>query len=398
MTEQAIDSFFAMDPVDSRRALRRGAAVGPTMIDRASGAIIVLRHADVQRLLTDTRLRGVGLSFFDFMGITDGPLRAWYGAIMFTTEGKPHHRMRSLVGKAFSPRSVEAMRPVAATIVAGQLARVRTASGGDLVQALADVPMRVMCKLLGVPDGDVPMFTAWVSALSPIFGIMTPDQIAAATTAITQLLAYTTDLCERREAAPGDDLISALIAAEHEGDRLTRPETAAMIANLLVAGHDTTSSQIACSLLTLLAQPGLLAEVRADAALIPSVVTETIRLEPGISIAPRTLIEPVEIGGVERPAGAMIWLSTMTANTDPDVWPDPDTFDPRRFASPEAPKLLTFGGGPHACLGTWLARVTLEEVVRGVAGLTPMLAVAPANIRWVQVLGVNPERLPVTVS
>ena len=398
MLEQGIDSFFAMDPVESRRALRRGATVGPTMVDRASGAIIVLRHADVQRLLTDTRLRGVGLSFFDFMNISDGPLRTWYGAIMFTTEGKPHHRMRSLVGKAFSPRSVEAMRPIAAAIVAERTWATRSASGGDLVQALADVPMRVMCKLLGVPDGDVPKFAAWVSALSPIFGILTPEQIAAATTAITQLLAYTTDLCERREASPGDDLVSALIEAEHEGDRLTRPETAAMIADLLVAGHDTTSSQIACSLLTLLAQPGLMAEVRADAALIPAIVTETIRLEPGISIAPRTLIETVEIGGIDRPAGAMVWLSAMTANTDPDVWPDPDTFDPRRFASPEAPKLLTFGGGPHACLGTWLARVTLEEVVRSVAGLTPVLAVPPANIQWVQVLGVNPERLPVMVS
>jgi cytochrome P450 len=395
MTEQSIPSFFAMDPTESRRALRHGAVTAPTMIDEASGAIIVLRHRDVERLLTDTRLRGVGLSFFDLMGISDGPLRAWYGAIMFTNEGRPHHRMRSLVGKAFSPRAVEAMRPVAAAIVAERLANVRAARGGDLVNALADVPMRVMCKLLGVPDEDVPAFAAWVSALSPIFGIMTPAQIAEATTAIAQLLAYTNELCARREEAPGDDLISALIAAEHDGDRLTRPETSEMIANLLVAGHDTTSSQIACSLLTLLAQPSLLADVRADAALLSSIVTETIRLEPGISIAPRTLIEPVEIGGTERPAGAMVWLCTMTANTDPEIWVDPDAFDPRRFTAAGAPKLLTFGGGPHACLGSWLARLTLEETIRGVAGLTPALTVAPTDIEWVQVLGVNPGRLPV---
>ena len=144
--------------------------------------------------------------------------------------------------------------------------------------------MRVMCKLLGVPDEDVPTFTTWVSVLSPIFGIMTPEQIVAATNAITQLLAYTNGLCARREADPADDLISALIAAEHDGDRLTRFETTEMIANLLVAGHDTTSSQIACSLLTLLATPSLLAEVRDDPALIASIVTETIRLEPGLSI------------------------------------------------------------------------------------------------------------------
>ena len=165
-----------------------------------------------------------------------------------------------------------------------------------------------------------------------------------------------------------------------------------------MADADTTSGQIACSLLTLLAQPRLMVDVRADATLAPAIPDETIRLEPGIAIAPRTLIEPVEIGGIERPAGARVWLSTMAANSDPDVWSGPDTFEPRRFTSPEAPKLLTFGGGPHACLGTWLARLTLEEAVRGVAGLGAILTVAPVDIQWVQLPGVNPELLPVTIG
>jgi cytochrome P450 len=397
--EQSIPGLFQESPVESRRALRRAAASGvATVIDEASGALIVLRYRDVDRLLTDTRLRGVGLSFFDLMGIKDGPLRDWYGGIMFTNEGQPHHRMRNLVGKAFSPRSVETMRPVAAAIVAERLQRVRAADGGDLVKALADVPMHVMCKLLGVPDGDVPDFQAWVSALSPVFVFMTPDQIAAATAAITQLLTYTTALCERRESAPGDDLISALIEAEHEGDRLTRPETAAMIANLLVAGHDTTASQIACALLALLAQPGLMENVRGEPGLIGSIVSEIIRLEPIIEIAPRNLVAPVEIAGIERPAGTMVWPCTLTANIDPEVWRDPLVFDPRRFASPEAPKLLTFGRGPHACLGAWLARVTLEEVIRGVAALAPKLTEEPADIEWVRLLGTNPARLPVALN
>jgi cytochrome P450 len=398
MAEQSIPGLFQVNPVEARRALRRAAATGdPTVIDEASGAVIVLRYRDVDRLLTDTRLRGVGLSFFDLMGIQDGPLRAWYGAIMFTTEGQPHHRMRNLVGKAFSPRSVETMRPVAAAIVAERLQRVRAAQGGDLVTALSDVPMHVMCRLLGVPDADVPDFMAWVSALSPVFLFMTPDQIAAATNAITQLLAYTTALCERRAASPGDDLISALMAAEHEGDRLTRPETAAMIANLLVAGHDTTASQISCALLALLAQPAIMEDLRAEPGLIGSVVSEIIRLDPIIEIAPRNLIEPLEIGGIVRPAGTMVWPCTLTANIDPEVWRDPLVFDPRRFSSPDAPKLLTFGRGPHACLGAWLARLTLEEVVRAVAALAPKLTEVPAAIEWVRVLGANPARLPVAL-
>lgn len=227
---------------------------------------------------------------------------------------------------------------------------------------------------------------------------MSPEQIAAATEAIQKLLAYTTELCARREAAPAGDLISALIAAEHDGERLTRAETAAMVANLLVAGHDTTASQSACTLLTLLGQPDQLAEAHADPALIASIVTETIRLEPSIGLVLRTLIAPAEICGVVRPAGAMIVLNTLSANTDPAVWRDADTFDPRRFTEPDAPRMLTFGGGVHACLGTWLARLTLEEMVRAVADLAPTLTRPKADIPWTRVLGENPERLPVAVG
>ena len=123
-----------------------------------------------------------------------------------------------------------------------------------------------------------------------------------------------------REAAPGDDLISALIAAEHDGERLSRAEAAAMVAILLVAGHDTA------------------------------------------------------------------------------VWRDADVFDPRRFTDPDAPRLLTFGGGVHACFGTWLARLTLEEMARAVADLAPTLTTPKADIPWTRVLGENPERLPVAVG
>ncbi len=398
MIEASIPDFFNMPPVELRAWVRRAAVAGPTLIDKTTGAVVVLRYADVEQLLTDTRMVGVGLSFFDILGIKDGPLRDWYGAIMFTNEGKPHHRMRSLVGQAFSPRSVEALRPVAAEVIHERLARIRAQGGGDLVAALSDAPTQVMCRLLGVPEADVAVFTTWVSALSPVFVLMSPEQIAAATEAIQKLLAYTTELCARREAAPAGDLISALIAAEHDGERLTRAETAAMVANLLVAGHDTTASQSACTLLTLLGQPDQLAEAHADPALIASIVTETIRLEPSIGLVLRTLIAPAEICGVVRPAGAMIVLNTLSANTDPAVWRDADTFDPRRFTEPDAPRMLTFGGGVHACLGTWLARLTLEEMVRAVADLAPTLTRPKADIPWTRVLGENPERLPVAVG
>lgn len=397
MSEPIIGDVFTGDPLAGRRAILAAAAQGPTAIEQGTGAIWVLGYRDVEKLLLEPKLHGVGLTLFDHMGIKDGPLRDWYGSLMFTNEGMPHHRLRSLVGRAFSPRAVETLRPIVAGIVAERLERVRADGGGDLVAALADVPMQAMCALLGVPACDVPKFIAWVDDLGPIFLFMTPEQIAAATGAIGQLLEYTEGLCERRSWAPGDDLISALLAAEVDGDKLTRKETAAMVANLLVGGHDTTSSQIACSLLTLLRRPEAMALLREEPALAAPVVNETIRIEPGISAAPRTVVASMEICGVERPAGAIVFCSTMTANRDPEVWRNADDFDARRFAAPDAPKLLSFGGGPHHCLGAWLARLTLSETVLGVANLSPTLTVAADEIAWVQKLGVNPGRLPVKV-
>ena len=397
MAQVYLEALGAEDTLASRRALLAAGRSGPFAIDEQSGALLILSYRDVERLLLEPRLRGTGLSLFDFMGILDGPLRDWYGHLMFTTEGRPHHRLRSLVGKAFSPRSVEMLRPVAASVIETRLERVKQAGGADLTAALADVPMQVMCALVGVPAADVPRFIDWVNALGPTFGLMNQPQIEAATKSIGQLLGYVSSLCEARSHTSGDDLISRLLAAEHEGERLTREETASMVANLLVGGHDTTSSQIGCSLLTLLQRPEVLARIDADGSKIPAIVDETIRFEPGIMIAPRTVGEAIEIDGIERPVGTMVWCVTATANRDATIWRDPEAFDPDRFLAPNPPRLLTFGGGPHHCLGAWLARLTLEETVRGVASLAPALTVAPEQIAWVTSLGDNPASLPVSV-
>jgi hypothetical protein len=189
--------------------------------------------------------------------------------------------------------------------------------------------------------------------------------------------------------------MTSLIRAEHDGDRLTREETVAMVANLLVGGHDTTASQIGCTLLTLLSRPSALAALRTDPSLLPLLVSETIRFEPSIAAAPRTVVEPIELCGIEHRPGAVVMCNFLTANRDPAVWHDPDSFVARRFAEPEPPRLLSFGGGPHYCLGAALARLTLEESVRAVAELAPSLRAAPDDIEWVQVLGRSPAHLPI---
>lgn len=381
---------------DLHSDLRAAASEGPFVIDQVTGATVFLRHADISALARDERVAGVGLTFFDLMGITDGTLRDWYGGLMFTNEGDKHDRLRKLVTRAFSPRSVEALRTLASRIANERLDEIERAGGGDLMQSFALVAMHAMCALLGVPSEDVEVFGAWADALSPVFGFMDAAQIDAATSAIDAMLAYVEDLAARRRTAPADDLITALIAAEDEGDRLSHDELVAMVANLLVGGHDTTTSQIGCSLLTLLAHPDGSKRLREDPALLVSAVEETIRFEPSIPAVPRTALADVEIAGTNLEPGSLLMLCTAAANREAGVWDEPDRFDVSRFAAKGVPGLLSFGAGPHFCLGAALARMTLQECVRAVASRgTLELDADPASLPWRVVLGRSPARLPV---
>jgi hypothetical protein len=257
-----------------------------------------------------------------------------------------------------------------------------------------------MCRLLGVPDLDVATFGDWLDDLSPVFSMMTPDQIVAAERALVELLNYVDDLTMQRRTRPGPDLITALLAAEDDGEKLTHDEVVRMVANLLVAGHDTTGSQLGCTLLVVLLNMRDASRATTEPSLVGSVVSETTRLEPSIAFIPRTALAPLQIAGDEIPAGSLLMLSSATANRDPVTWKDPDRFDAARFAEPGVPNVLAFGAGPHYCLGAALARLTLEESVRAVLSVDGWYQLTePANeIPWRVVLGRSPERLLVTIA
>jgi cytochrome P450 len=376
--------------------LREAALRGPLAVDELTGATIVLRQGDLERLAHDQRLSGIGLSLFDMMGIADGPLRDWYGGLMFTTEGDYHRRIRSLVSRAFTPRSVEALRGEAAHMAATAVASVQ--EGGDLVAACSALATRLICRLLGVPDEDVEVFRQWAEDLSPVFYVMTPEQIAAATQAITELQTYVDALTAGRANSPGSDLVTALRAAETDGERLTHTETVNMIANLLVAGHDTAGSQIPCSTLVALQNFEQLTGVHSDDARLSSATAETMRMEPSIPIIPRTATEPIDLHGTTIPAGSMVFLCIAAACRDETAWLEPSRFDPDRFTTPEQGRLLNFGAGTHYCLGTALAKIAVEESLRAVLAADPPLRLSedPADIPWRQVLGRSPARLLVS--
>jgi cytochrome P450 len=393
-TEQTPVDLSGSFDADLHRVLAEAASRGPLATDIATGATVVLRQHDVETLAHDPRLEGIGLMLFDMMGITEGPLREWYCRLMFTTEGDYHRRIRSLVSRAFTPRSVGALRQTAADMASAAVAVAR--ESGDLIAA-SSLGTRMICRLLGVPEGDDAVFTRWAEALSPVFFVMTPEQVADATTAIVEMQSYVDELTARRAEDPRDDLITSLLAAEADGERLTHAETVTMIANLLVAGHDTAGSQIPCSILTALQHRDDLAGVVNDAARFSSAVSETMRLEPSIPAIPRTAVAPIDLHGTTLPAGSMVLLCIAAACRDETAWPQPDRFDPDRFIRPESAKLLNFGAGTHYCLGTALAKIAVEEAVRAVLAAEPALHLTedPADIPWRQVLGRSPARLAV---
>ena len=378
---------------DLHDLLREAAQHGPLATDTTTGATAVLRQHDVEALAHDHRLEGIGLALFELMEIPDGLLRDWYGKLMFTTEGDYHRRIRSLVSRAFTPRSVAALRGDAADMATAAVASVH--DGGDLVGAFSTLATRLMCRLLGVPDSDVPVFRDWLDALSPVFIFMTPEQISAAATALAELLDYVEDLATRRSADPGPDLITALLAAESDGDRLTHDETVTMIANLLVAGHDTAGSQIPCSFFVALQHHDRLDGAHRDDARLANVVAETMRLEPSIGFIPRTAVAPIELHGETIARGSMVFLSIAAAGRDESVWNEPDRFEPDRYLQPDTPKPLGFGAGTHYCLGKAMAQIALEESLRAVLAADPALHLTedPADIPWRQVLGRSPARL-----
>jgi len=282
-----------------------------------------------------------------------------------------HTRLRKLVASAFTARRVEALRPRVTSIV-NQLidAMLGRPQPADLVAGFSlPLPAQVICEMLGVPAGDLTQFHAWSDTIVGDWQ-RDSDEIM---TALAEMYGYFGGLIEIKRARPADDLMSALIAARDDTDRLSEQELTVMCCTLLIGGHETTANQINLSLLLLFDHPGEVAKLRADPGLIPGAIEELLRCSRLGGLPPaRVTTEDVRIGGVVIPAGEQVMPLIGTANRDPSVFSDPDRFDVTR----DAANHLTFGAGVHHCLGAQLARVELQEAFLGLIGRLPGLRLA----------------------
>jgi len=267
-----------------------------------------------------------------------------------------HTRLRALVQRAFTPRALAALEDKIARTTEALLDAVADHDRIDLVASLAQpLPSAMICDMLGVPLEDRAEFVGWTGDFT--YALLGPfasaEQQARVRTATAKLEAYVTGLIEARRAAPADDLLTVLIQAEEHGDRLSHEELVAQSIGLLIAGFETTTGLIANGARALIMHPDQLARLRAQPELLDSAVEECLRFDPPIVATGRFLHADCEFGGKVLPKDSRVGAIIAAANRDPAQFPDPDRFDIARTPN----RHIAFGGGPHVCLGSHLARL-----------------------------------------
>jgi cytochrome P450 len=334
------------------------------------GNYLLTRWADCERVLRDTRFSsdmskrilppGVEVSPGGLLDTAGNPD---FKTLLFL-DPPDHTRIRGLVSKAFTPRTVERLRPHITEITDEILDRAQEEGSLDIVHDLGyQVPITVICELMGVPLDDREQFGPWSSAASRILDAetLTEAEIGEALMGVMHLVNYFNQLFDDRRVHPGDDLVSALLAAEESGDKLSDIELRSIVLLLFVAGHETTTNLIGNGMWALLQHPDQLQRLRDDPTLIGGAVEELLRYDGPVHLTGRVATEDLEIAdGVIARKGEGVTLLLAAANRDPVRFEDPDRLD---IARPD-PRHLTFSHGIHYCLGAALARVEGQTAIQ----------------------------------
>ncbi|MCD9592365.1 cytochrome P450 [Streptomyces solisilvae] len=353
---------FVADPYPAYAELREG---GRAHWFEPSRQWLIPRHADVSALLRDRRLGRTYLHRFsheEFGRTAPPPEHEPFHTLndhgMLDLEPPDHTRLRRLVSKAFTPRTVEALVPTIQRL-AGELVDSFVASGGgDLIAAVAEpLPVAVIAEMLGIPPADRPALRPWSAEICGMYELSPSEETARrAVRASVEFSAYLRGLIDERRKSPGDDLISGLIAAYDEGDRLTEQEMISTCVLLLNAGHEATVNSTGNGWWALFRHPEQLAALRADPdALLPTAVDELLRFDTPLQLFERWVLEDIEVGGTVIPRGGEVALLFGSANRDPARFDRPDDLDLSRADNPH----VSFGAGIHYCLGAPLARLEL---------------------------------------
>jgi cytochrome P450 len=327
------------------------------------GTWIVTRHADVSSALKHPRLGSAFPDSYHRLSAGDGPAGRFLARIVLYRDPPEHTRLRRLLGAAFAHR-VRGLRPRVEALVDDLLAPALEAGRADLIGELAfPLPLMVVCGLMGIPAVDEAAIRRRAIDLDKGFAPVVPAEARTAVDeAVVWLRDYVAAMLAERRGRPGDDLLSDLLAAAPGEDGADEEQLVDNAVFAFFAGFETTTNLIGNGFAALLAHPDQLVRLRRDPSLTPTAVEEFLRFDAPVQGVARFVREPVRIGGRTIRAGRVVTMLLGSANRDERVFPDGDRLDVGRAPNP----YVSFGGGPHRCLGAMLARLEAEVVFGGV--------------------------------
>jgi cytochrome P450 len=372
------------------------------------GAWLLLRYDDVYRVLRDPSL-SVEQQNATIVRPVDPEIQALMerraeriSHSMLDLDPPDHHRLRRLVSKVFTPRMVEELRPRVQQLVDEALddAVARGTGEMDVITQLAfPLPFTVISEMLGIPDGaDRMQLRAWSGTLVRTFDpIISVDEAKAAFDASEKMSAYIEDVIAWKRANPADDVLSALIAAEHAGDRLSTEELNAQVALLFIAGHETTVNLIGNGMLALLRNRDQLDLLQRDPSLDVNAVEELLRYDSPVQMSRRITMNDYEIDGHVIEKGNFVMTCLGAANHDPAKFgANADALDLRRANANEH---VSFGGGVHSCLGAHLARLEGQVAIGTLVRRFPNLELVHPDVEWNgRIVLRGAARLPVSIA
>ncbi|MGW4247780.1 cytochrome P450 [Nocardia sp. NPDC004722] len=356
---ESIAPHLRHNPYDSYRILR---AAGP-FVPGPHDTQLVTRHAEAAAILTDARW-----SHAEEPDLLHGDSDVELPGSFLWMEPPDHTRLRGLVGKAFTARTVSALQERATGLVDELLTAILAEREVDLLEALAyPVPLTLICEMLGVPaeaHAQVRAMSAGIArGLDPDV-LLSPAELAARTAAVHEFTEFFGDLVEQRRRAPRADVITALVQAEEAGVRLTHTELIGTLLILVVAGHETSVNLIGNGVLALIREPGEFQRLRADPDLAGVAVDEVLRYDAPVHLTTRTARAEITVGERTFAPGDAVIVLLGSANRDPAAFPDADRFDLSRYLpGRHTERHLSFGLGLHYCLGAPLARMEMRTVL-----------------------------------